>query len=174
MVMSSPLAGSTIAGLFQDVAQAQAAVMALQDLGIAPDQISIALGDRTEQSDLMDETGSEPLVRQGLTNGGLGAGWIEGLARLLGGERALAGYLFSTLVGKGIPERQARHFETGFLAGEVVVAVMSGTHPAQILDILERHGADTGRQLNYNEDTPVVATQALSPEPLKENNNRFP
>ena len=48
------------------------------------------------------------------------------------------------LVGTGIPEAEAKHFEEGVQAGGVLVTVNGGDRAADARAVLERHGADTG------------------------------
>jgi hypothetical protein len=60
------------------------------------------------------------------------------------GIGAAAGGLLGALVGMGIPETEAHHFETGFRAGRVLVTVAAGARVLEALAILDRHGADTG------------------------------
>jgi hypothetical protein len=57
---------------------------------------------------------------------------------------AAAGGLVGALVGMGIPESEARHFETGFRSGEVLVTVKAGDRIMEALAILEMNDADTG------------------------------
>ena len=60
------------------------------------------------------------------------------------GIGAAAGGLVGALVGLGIPEEEARHFESGFRAGGVLVTVNARERAMEAHAILERHGADTG------------------------------
>jgi hypothetical protein len=60
------------------------------------------------------------------------------------GIGAAAGGIVGGLVGMGIPEDEARHFETGFRSGGTLVTVKAGDRAMDALAILERYGADTG------------------------------
>ncbi len=60
------------------------------------------------------------------------------------GIGAAAGGLVGALVGLGIPEEEARYFESGFRSGGVLVTVKPGNNVTQAVDILERNGGDTG------------------------------
>jgi hypothetical protein len=60
------------------------------------------------------------------------------------GIGAAAGGLLGALAGLGIPEAEARYFETGFRAGQVLVTVEAGARVLEALAILDRYGADTG------------------------------
>jgi hypothetical protein len=61
------------------------------------------------------------------------------------GIGAAAGGLVGALVGMGIPEADARHFEEGFNAGGVLVTVNGGGRAADAATVLRRHGADLGK-----------------------------
>ena len=60
------------------------------------------------------------------------------------GIGAAAGGLVGALVGMGIPEADARHFEEGFRAGGVLVTVDGGDRAPDAAAVLRRHGADLG------------------------------
>jgi hypothetical protein len=60
------------------------------------------------------------------------------------GLGAAAGGLLGALASLGIPETEARYFETGFRAGGVLVTVAAGARVLEAMAILDRHGADTG------------------------------
>jgi hypothetical protein len=60
------------------------------------------------------------------------------------GIGAAAGGVLGALMGLGIPESAAHHFETGFRAGRVLVTVDAGARVLEAMAILDRHGADTG------------------------------
>ena len=60
------------------------------------------------------------------------------------GIGAAAGGIAGALVGMGLPDAEAEHFEAGFRAGGVLVTVNAGDRALDALAILERHGADTG------------------------------
>ena len=60
------------------------------------------------------------------------------------GIGAAAGGIVGALVGMGIPEEEARYFETGFRSGGTLVTVSAGSRNMEALAILERNGADSG------------------------------
>jgi hypothetical protein len=60
------------------------------------------------------------------------------------GIGAAAGGVLGALASVGIPESEARHFETGFREGRVLVTVDAGARVLEAMAILDRHGADTG------------------------------
>jgi hypothetical protein len=86
--------------------------------------------------------GIGPVVAGGALASALGA--AGGTAVAGAGIGAAAGGLVGALSGMGIPEEEARHFETGFRAGGVLVTVNAGYRAAEALGILERHDGDTG------------------------------
>ena len=167
---------TTIAGLFGEREAAVAAINDLKDAGFRPDDVGVAMRDRTEQGDLAEETGTK--AAEGATAGALGGGLLGGLVGFLVGVGALAipgigpvvaggalatafglgggtavagagigaaaGGITGALVGMGIPDAEAKHFEAGFQAGGVLVTVNAGARAMEALAILERHGADTG------------------------------
>jgi hypothetical protein len=62
------------------------------------------------------------------------------------GAGALTGGLVGALVGAGMSEYRARHFEEMMKEGNIVVGVSAATEPERrnIVEILEKHGGDTG------------------------------
>jgi hypothetical protein len=168
---------STVAAVFSDRTQAERAIDALRSAGFTGDQIGVAMRDRTEQGELIEETDSSAV--EGAVSGALGGGLLGGVAGFLvglvsalaipgigpivaggalatalgaaggtavagAGIGAAAGGLVGALSGMGIPEEEARHFETGFRSGGTLVTVNAGHRAAEALGILERHGGDTG------------------------------
>ena len=71
-------------------------------------------------------------------------GVVAGTAAVGAGVGAAAGGLVGVLVGLGIPEKEARHFERGFGAKDVLVTVKAGDRIMEALAIMEMNEADTG------------------------------
>lgn len=71
-------------------------------------------------------------------------GVVAGSAAVGAGIGAAAGGLVGVLVGMGIPEEEARHFERGFGAEEVLVTVKAGERVMEAIAIMETNDADTG------------------------------
>ena len=68
------------------------------------------------------------------------------------GIGAATGGVLGALVGLGIPEEEARHFETGFRSGQTLVTVEAGTDRAtEAADILRAYGGDIGPASRYTE-----------------------
>jgi hypothetical protein len=86
--------------------------------------------------------GIGPVVAGGALATAFGLG--GGTAVAGAGIGAAAGGIAGALVGMGIPDEEAKHFETGFRAGGVLVTVRAQEKAMDALAILERNGADTG------------------------------
>lgn len=72
-------------------------------------------------------------------------GLAGGTAVAGAGIGAAAGGLLGALVGMGIPEEEARYFETGFRAGRTLVTVEAGAERAgEAADLLRAYGGDIG------------------------------
>lgn len=164
----------TVAGLFAERTRAEQAIDALKEAGFTGDHIGVALRDRTAQGVLIAEAQAEEGATAGALGGGLlggltgfligiGALAIPGFGPVVAGGilaaafgiaggtalagagiGAAAGGVVGALMGVGIPEAAARHFETGFRAGRVLVTVEAGARVLEAMAILDRYGADTG------------------------------
>ncbi|HEX2515610.1 MAG TPA: general stress protein, partial [Chloroflexota bacterium] len=166
----------TIAGLFTDRADAERAINDLKSAGFRPEDVGVAMRDRNQQNELVEEHGTK--AAEGAGAGALGGGLLGGLVGFLVGIGALAipgigpvvaggalatafglgggtavagagigaaaGGIVGALVGMGIPEEEAQHFEAGFREGGVLVTVNASQRAMDALAILERNGADTG------------------------------
>jgi len=74
-------------------------------------------------------------------------GIIGGTAVAGAGIGAAAGGILGALIGMGIPEHEARHFESGLRSGGVLVTVTAPGRAADAVAVLERFGGDTGASL---------------------------
>jgi hypothetical protein len=86
--------------------------------------------------------GIGPVVAGGVLASALGTAGATAVAGA--GVGAVAGGLVGALAGLGIPEEEARYFETGFREGRVLVTVDAGYRMMEAMEILERNGGDTG------------------------------
>jgi hypothetical protein len=157
--------GRTVVGLFGHRSTAEAAIRDLKDAGFAEEQIGIAMQERVEQGDLLEDAGSEPA--EGAAKGAVSGGLVGGLLGLLGsllipglgpvlaggilastlagvGIGAATGGLIGALVGLGVPEEDARHFDQGFREGGTLVTVDAGSRTQEAVAILSRHEVDLG------------------------------
>lgn len=175
--------GSTVFGMFPDRHEAERAVDALERAGFERDRISVAMRhDESLQAvdaETLNETAdgaAAGAVGGGVVGGtfgllaglgviaipGLGpalaAGWLA--STLLGaGVGAAAGGLIGGLVGMGVPEDDARRFETAFREGGVLVAVETGARASEAGAVLRGHradvsGADRPRELTADDLRP--------------------
>jgi len=161
----TPTHGPTIVGIFTDRSQAERAIQDLKAAGFTEEQIGVAMLDRSEERQLIEDTGST--TAEAAATGALSGGVIGGLIGLLGslllpgagplvvggvlastlagvGIGAAAGGLIGALMSMGVPEADARHFDSGLRSGAVLVTVTAGDRLPEGLAVLERHGVDLG------------------------------
>jgi Heat induced stress protein YflT domain len=86
--------------------------------------------------------GLGPVVAGGVLAAAFGV--AGGTAVAGAGIGAAAGGVLGALAGLGMPDLEARYFETGFRAGRVLVTVEAGARMLEAMAILDRSGADTG------------------------------
>jgi hypothetical protein len=79
------------------------------------------------------------------------------------GIGAVAGGIVGALVGMGIPEEEARYFETGFREGHVLLTVNAGSGRAmEAVRLLEQNGGDIGPAANMSGTTTTTTTGATT------------
>jgi hypothetical protein len=158
----------TVVGLFQDVQAARRAIDRLKDYGFPDEKIGVAMRDRAQQEEMREDTGTKAV--QGAASGAVGGGIVGGVIGLLAGVGAIAipgvgpiiagGVLGSTLagagigataggiggalIGMGLREDEAKHFENALKSGGVLVAVEAGPQATEARRILLDAGADLG------------------------------
>ena len=155
----------TVVGLFPDRARVEQAIRDLKSAGFSEDQIGVAMQNREEQQQLINETGSQ--AAEGAAKGAVSGGVVGGLIGLLGsllipgvgpivaggvlasaltgvGIGAATGGLIGALMGLGIPEEDANHFDRGIRSGGILLTVNAGSRAAEAISILQGHGADLG------------------------------
>jgi uncharacterized protein (TIGR02271 family) len=155
---------STVVGVFEDRYQADAAVSELRQAGFRKDQIGVA-GRRAEgekeattaEKGTHWETGAAAGALAGAGLGGLvGLGIMAGVIPAIGpviaggtlaailanaaGGAALGG-LAGALVGAGVPEEEARCYQSELEAGRTIVTVKADGRYDEAASILHRHGA---------------------------------
>jgi hypothetical protein len=143
----------TVAGVFDDTRHAEMALNELKDAGFSPEQVSVVAKDTGETESMVEHsdmagaetTGAGTGALLGGITGGI-AGWLVGigalaipgigpvvaagaLATTLGGAAigAAAGGLIGALVGAGIPEEDARGYETYVRQGRVLLTAQAST-----------------------------------------------
>jgi len=154
---------STVVGVFHDEQRAQEAVRALRQAGFQEDQISV-IGRRRDQT---GETTEGSHIGAGAATGaaagaGVAALWSLGVsfgvlpvigpvlaagpiaaALISAAGGAAAGGILGALVGVGIPEEEAKYYESEVHAGRIVVTVRANGRYDDAWAILERYGAYT-------------------------------
>ena len=137
---SSPTAGpATVTGLFHLRSGAEAAIRELREARFTDRQIGIALRDRGERHRFRT-LGS--LFVPGV--GPIAVGGVLALGLAGGGVGGTTGGIAGALMGLGVPEAAARHFDQGLRTGAVLVAVDAGDRLAEALGIFGRHDVDLG------------------------------
>lgn len=174
----------TVAAVFNDRDDAQDAINALRDAGFAADDISILARDRNTAGQIAEDTGTEMATGAAtgaLAGGLLGgvAGWLVGigalaipgvgpiiaagpLAAALGGAAigAAGGGIIGALTGMGIPEDEAKYYDTEFKRGGIVVTAQTRGRYDEARDILREYGgrdattATTTSYATWNETSP--------------------
>jgi len=155
----------TVVGLFTDRARAEQAIRDLKSAGFSEEQIGVAMQNREEQQELIDDSGSQ--AAEGAAKGAMSGGLVGGLIGLLGsilipgvgpivvggvlasaltgaGIGAATGGLIGALVGLGVPEEDAQHFDRGLRSGGILLTVSAGSRTAEAISILQGQSADLG------------------------------
>jgi hypothetical protein len=158
----------TVAGVFQSPSDAEKALSALKDAGFAPDEVSVVAKDTRETKSLVERSDMPGAETSGVATGAfLGgitggiAGWLVGIGALaipgigpivaagaiattLGGAAvgAVAGGLLGALVGAGIPEDDARSYETHVSEGRILITAQatSAQQAQEARDAFDRFG----------------------------------
>lgn len=154
---------AVVVGVFHDRAAARAAVNELRQAGFPEDQIGVAAREQTSVAETdTAAAGSrweEGAVAGVATGAGVGALWALGIAAhvlpplgpvILGGllasvaasavGGAAVGGVVGALVGLGVPEAEARYYESEFHAGRTLVTVRAPGRYEEARDVLRRHG----------------------------------
>lgn len=157
---------STVVGVFEDRRHADKAVNDLRKAGFRDDQIGVAMRhDATATGTATDATDADSHADSGAIAGvltGLGLGTLAGLGVLSGVipvigpaiaggtlgiilSNAAAGAgiagLVGALIGAGVPEHEARYYQSEFEAGRTIVTVTADGRSDEATAILRRHGA---------------------------------
>jgi len=176
--------GHTVAGVFDDRSDAEKALNELKDAGFTPDQVSVVAKDTRETKDMVERSDMGGAETSGIGTGALlgglfggAAGWLIGigalaipgigpvvaagaLATTIGGAAvgAVAGGLIGALVGAGIPEEDARTYETHVKEGRILITAQAATPTAAqaAQDAFERFGGTEVRA--YDRRDPSITT----------------
>ena len=176
-----------VVGVFRDRGDAERAVDLLHRAGFREDQIGFAArgGDDIEGGRAIEgsDTGhagsgaATGILGGGLVGGILGAlatGLIPGvgpviagglLAGILGGAAvgAAAGGLLGALAGMGVPEEEARYYDTEFQAGRTVVTVQADGRMDEARSIMQRAGAYDFETRDGQTETTTTRMGAATP-----------
>ena len=154
---------STAVGVFTDRLRAEQAVDELHRAGFTDEQIGFVMREGDEHHTVVETTGG-PSKGEGAVGGmlaGAGVGamiaaatslLIPGigpivaggiLAASLGGAvmGAAAGGILGGLIAAGVPEDEARHYESEFNAGRMIVTVRAPGRVTEAEGIMRRYGA---------------------------------
>lgn len=171
-------------GVFADRAQAELAVQKLRAAGVPDDHIGMLVRDdqgRTEELPALENPDSvQNGAKAGLVAGGVlggvlgtslsfiipGGAAIMGsiLATTLGGAAfgAAAGGMIALLVQHGVPEEEARYYDSEFQSGRTIVIVQADEYPQTTFAILKQNQLAAG---SANERTPGEDPEATLPLP---------
>jgi uncharacterized protein (TIGR02271 family) len=164
-----PNVRQTAVGVFQNREDAERAVEALHRAGFTDQQIGIAARDVEKREDMKTTGGTDSKAEEGGITGlvaGAGIGGVLGaaavglipgigpiiaagaLAGILGGAAAGAatGGIMGWLAGQGVPEEEAREYESEVKAGRTLVTVQADGRYDEAAAILQRSGAATRPQ----------------------------
>jgi len=156
---------STVVGVFRDRQQAERAIAELRQMGFNDDQIGFVMqgqdgGTTTTTSGQAQGENAGAGAATGAVTGGVIGGLIAAaasllipgfgpviaggiLATVLGGAAvgAAAGGLLGALTGLGVPEEEARYYESEVQSGRTLVTVKAGNRYQDVINVLRRNGA---------------------------------
>lgn len=154
---------STVVGVFEHRAAADAALRDLQAAGFTRDRVGIAMRHADHPTDAAEDEGANVgsgAVTGVLAGAGLGAlagfGVLSGMIPIIGPaiaggtlgiilSNAAAGAgvagLVGALIGAGLPEEEAHFYQGEFEAGRTIVTIHADNRGEEAAAILRRHGA---------------------------------
>lgn len=193
----------TIVGIFRGQVDAERAIRDLKEAGIAESRIGVAIKDRDGQREAETAAGAASPAGEGATAGALSGGILGGVVGMLadvgalavpgigpiiaggalasalaGGIGAAAGGFIGVLVGMGVPEDDARYFESGFRDGGVLVTVSAGSRGPEAREILLASGADLGaagqvQAWSIEDEEDLSGADAIGREGWRGNERRY-
>ncbi|NMO96280.1 general stress protein [Paenibacillus lemnae] len=152
-----------VVGVFDTENEAISAIQDLQERGIPGERISVISKDKQEMENVTDETGTK--APEGVAAGAATGGVLGGVTGLLAGAGALAipgigpilaagpiaatlagaavgagaGGLVGGLIGLGIPEDEAKDYETHINEGRILVLVDGDEQFDDVHDVFTTH-----------------------------------
>ncbi|WP_151733941.1 general stress protein [Paenibacillus tengchongensis] len=178
-----------IVGVFASEQEATRAIEELQSRGVPTDEISVITRDRDDMRNISEDTGT--LAPEGVATGAATGGVVGGVAGLLAGIGALAipgigpilaagpivatltgaaigagaGGLVGGLIGLGIPEDEAREYESFVDRGDILVLVEESGNGRAIHDVFRNFGSlNTDRYNTVYPDIPPVDRGSVTTE----------
>jgi hypothetical protein len=181
--MNQEMTGRTVIAVFTERQYAERAIRDLKAAGFSEEQLGVAVRDQDEQRELISETGATGVTgtkaAEGVATGAASGGILGGIIGLLTGTGAIvipglgpvvaAGVLASTftgmgvgaaaggiiggLAGLGVPEEDARYFDSGFRQGGTIVTVNAGQRTGEAIAVLQEHQGDVGPSESRNFQT---------------------
>lgn len=149
----------SIVGLFADRTAAERAIVDLKSAGFDPAQMGIVMRDREEARQTAEDegVGSTAGAVTGELIGGAGGAMLAATGALVvpgigpfiaGGILAsalvggVAGWLIGGLVGLGVPEAEARYYQSRVEGGSVLLTLATPYHAQEAWEIMRRNGAE--------------------------------
>jgi hypothetical protein len=160
----SAITDTTVVGVFTNQREAQEAIREIKRRGIREDQIGVISRADNRGTNSDPSAGDGTLAAEGAALGaaagaGVGALWALGIAAgalpavgpvIAGGTLAavaasaaggaVTAGLIGALVGLGIPESEARFYESEVKSGRTLITVRSPARPNEVAEILRAHG----------------------------------
>jgi uncharacterized membrane protein len=141
------MAGHSIFGIYTSRQGVEAAVQALRDANFRGSDISILapenLGDIRDIGTVKSTKAPEGATAGGTSGAVIGGvlGWLVGIGVGVG---AAVGGITGALVGFGVPEFEAKRYETRLRKGGILISVHADNHDwiARAKAILEKTGAE--------------------------------
>lgn len=174
-----------VVAVFDDRLAAERAVDALYSAGFDSQQVGFAIRGADDVQGGMIHDATSTKDGNGAAAGALTGGVVGGvlatavailippaapvlvgglLAAFFGGTLAgtAVGGIFGAMMGLGVSEQEAKHFDNAFKQGRAIVAVRADGRAGEAADILTRHGG----QDVHSEATSPVPTEGLFNAPL--------
>lgn len=156
----------SVVGLFPNQEMAERAINDLESAGFDPTHMGIAMRDRRAAKDVAEDEGitsTAGAITGGLVGGtagallaAAGALVVPGIGPFLAGGilagalvGGTAGWLIGGLVGLGIPEEEARYYQSRVEGGSVLLTVATPNRAREAWEIMRRDGAEDLRAKGF-------------------------
>lgn len=156
----------SVVGVFANQEMAERAINDLESAGFDPTHMGIAMRDRRMAKDVAEEEGitaTAGAITGGLVGGtagallaAAGALVVPGVGPFLAGGilagvlvGGAAGWLIGGLVGLGIPEEEARYYQSRVEAGSVLLTVATPYRAREAWEIMRQDGAEDLREMGF-------------------------